>query len=170
MQGGAVDSGVEPEVVDADRDLARFACFVRGRMTARQRCVRAPGRAAVGWFIAVGCAAAALHLGVVVVLVGAWAMAPLAANVVGWLIAFGVSFAGHHYLTFAHHGAPLARAAGRFFFVSAAGFAVNEAAYAALLRWSPLRYDLGLALVLLAVAAATYWLGRHWAFLRIEAR
>jgi putative flippase GtrA len=153
VQHGVVDAGVQPEIVDARRDAAQRPAAMRQ----------------VGWFIAVGCAAGAVHLGCVMLLVAAGGVPPLAANVGAWLVAFGVSFAGHHRLTFRRHGAPVGAAARRFFVVSAAGFAVNEAAYAVLLRWSGLRYDIGLALVLVAVAAATYWLGRHWAFLRSAA-
>lgn len=127
---------------------------------------RGKARGRIGWFIVVGGAAAAVHLGCVVALVSRFGAPPLAANVAGWLIAFGVSFAGHHRLSFRGHGTGLGGAAGRFFLVSAAGFGVNEIAYALLLRWSGLRYDLGLALVLAAVAAATYVLSRRWAFLR----
>ena len=93
---------------------------------------------------------------------GGWL--PLWANVVGWLVAFTVSFSGHHRWTFRDHGTPVARSALRFFAVSAGGFAVNETAYALLLHWSNLRYDLVLAAVLIAVAGLTYLLGRHWAF------
>ena len=87
-----------------------------------------------------------------------------AANVVGWLVAFCVSFAGHYRLTFRHQRAPLLRAAGRFFMVSALGFAINEAAYAALLRLTTIRYDVLLALVLVGIAGMTFILGRYWAF------
>ncbi|GAA0777239.1 hypothetical protein GCM10009108_12610 [Castellaniella ginsengisoli] len=91
-------------------------------------------------------------------------LAPLAANVVGWLVAFGVSFAGHYRLTFRHQHAPLVRAASRFFLVSALGFAVNEAAYATLLHLTAIRYDVLLALVLIGIAGMTFILGRYWAF------
>jgi putative flippase GtrA len=117
------------------------------------------------WFVAVGCAAALTHLGVVVVLVSRHGQLPLAANVVGWLAAFIVSFAGHWLLTFRSQQAPLWRAARRFFGVSAAGFAANEFAYALLLQWSSWRYDLVLALVLVGVAVITYLLSSRWAFL-----
>jgi putative flippase GtrA len=116
-------------------------------------------------FIAVGCIAAAVHLGVVVLLVSGMGLPPLAANVVGWLVAFCFSLTGHWLLTFRSQRSPLWRAARRFFAVSAAGFAANELAYAALLRWSGLRYDLVLALVLVAVAVITYLLSSRWAFL-----
>jgi putative flippase GtrA len=111
-----------------------------------------------------------VHWAVVVALVGHGGWRPLLANVVGWLVAFTVSFAGHHRLTFRDRGSPVRDAAARFFIVSAAGFAVNEAAYAILLGWSSLRYDLLLAVVLLAVAVLTYWLSRHWVFLRSPGR
>jgi putative flippase GtrA len=115
-------------------------------------------------FVAVGCAAALTHLGVVVLLVSRHGQLPLAANVVGWLIAFCVSFAGHWLLTFRSQQAPLWQAARRFFSISAAGFATNELAYAVLLQWSSWRYDFVLALVLVGVAVITYLLSSRWAF------
>ena len=128
-----------------------------------------PDRLRIARFIGVGCVAAAVHWSVVVGLVSALHWRPLAANVIGWIIAFAVSFCGHHLLTFRGHGVHWPLAAGRFFLVSAAGFAINECAYAALLGWTGLRYDLLLAAVLAAVAVLTYLLGRHWAFLRSPA-
>jgi putative flippase GtrA len=116
-------------------------------------------------FIAVGGAAALTHLGVVVVLVSRHGQLPLAANVLGWLVAFIVSFAGHWVLTFRSRQAPLWRAVRRFFGVSATGFAANEIAYALVLQWSSLRYDVILALVLVGVAGITYLLSSRWAFL-----
>lgn len=116
-------------------------------------------------FIAVGCVAAAVHLGVVMLLVGGMGWPPLAANVLGWLVAFTFSFAGHWLLTFRSQQAPWWRAARRFFAVSAAGFGVNELAYALLLRFSGVRYDILLAFVLVAVAVMTYLVSSRWAFL-----
>jgi len=121
----------------------------------------------IGWFVLVGCAAAAVHWSVVVLLVEHGAWRPLAANVVGWLTAFLVSFGGHHRLTFRAHGTPLLRAMMRFFALSAGGFAVNEAVYALLLGLGRgAGYQWILALVLVGVAGLTYWLSRRWAFLR----
>lgn len=117
-------------------------------------------------FVAVGSTAAAVHFGVVVLAVESRAATPLAANVVGWLVAFVVSFAGQHRLTFGDRSAPMLRAVRRFFAISAAGFAVNEAAYAVLLHVSAIRYDVALALVLVGVAVMTYVLSSRWAFLR----
>jgi putative flippase GtrA len=120
----------------------------------------------LGWFVAVGAAAAAVHFGVVVLLVELGGWRPLLANPLGWLVAFGVSFVGHHRLTFADSGARIGRAALRFFAISAAGFVVNEAAYAALLDHGALGYRLALGAVLVAVAGFTYAAGRRWAFAR----
>lgn len=118
----------------------------------------------IGWFVIVGCAAAATHWLVAIACVSLGGLAPLLANVVGWLVAFLVSFAGHYHLTFRAQHAPLWQAARRFFMVSALGFGVNEAAYAMLLHYTSLPYDLLLAMVLVGVAGMTFILGRWWAF------
>ena len=118
----------------------------------------------IGWFIAVGSAAATVHLAMVVGLVRWAGWAPEVANVAGWLTAFACSFCGHHLTTFSDAGAPMGRAARRFFAVSALGFAANQVAYVLLLRLSGLRYDVALAVVLVGIAVMTYLLGRRWAF------
>jgi putative flippase GtrA len=120
----------------------------------------------VSWFIAVGCAAAATHWVVAVACVEVLRAAPLIANIVGWLVAFCVSFSGHYRLTFRHQAQAWHVAARRFFCVSAAGFAVNEIAYAWLLRRTTLRYDVLLALILVAIAVLTFLVSRFWAFRR----
>ncbi|MGA7180066.1 MAG: GtrA family protein [Thiobacillaceae bacterium] len=115
-------------------------------------------------FILVGSAAALTHFLTVVFIVEKLALVPLKANVLGWLCAFGVSYGGHYSLTFADHGAPVLRSAGRFFLLSAAGFVINESSYAILLYISPLPYYLLLALILVSVAVLTYLLSQRWAF------
>ena len=79
----------------------------------------------VSWFIVVGCAASLTHWVVAVGLVSLAGVTPLLANLVGWLIAFLVSFSGHYRLTFRHQQARLVPAAARFFMVSALGFCIN---------------------------------------------
>lgn len=119
----------------------------------------------IGWFIFVGCAAAAVHLGTVNLLVARFGWEPLFANVAAWLLAFCVSFSGHWHLTFPHSGAPMLRAVRRFFAISLAGFAINEALYAVLLRAMGERWYLViLFFVLLAVAVITWLLSSRWAF------
>jgi len=120
----------------------------------------------LGWFAIVGCAASLTHWLVVVAIVGLAALAPLAANIVGWLVAFCVSFCGHYRYTFRHHKAPVLRAARRFFLVSALGFGVNEISYAYLLHATTVRYDVLLAAILVAIAGMTFVLSRLWAFRR----
>lgn len=115
-------------------------------------------------FIVIGCAAAAVHLAVVRWLVGAQWLQPAAANVLGWLVAFIVSFSGHFYWTFAQQGTMLRQALPRFFLLSAAGFAVNELAYVLALRFVPWRYDVLLACVLVGVAVGTFVFSKLWAF------
>lgn len=116
-------------------------------------------------FVGVGSAAAAVHLGTVKMLVEALGWPPIASNVVGWGVAFVVSYLGHRSLTFSDQQAPRGQTLRRFFLVSATAFAVNELTYAALLAWTPLRYDVALFLVLVGVAVFTYLSSRHWAFL-----
>jgi putative flippase GtrA len=166
---------MQAEVVhgDAQRaamlsDFMRSPIHIRSVKVGIGRLLNAHGH--IAWFVLVGTAAAAVHWGVVVMLVEHAGWRPLLANVLGWLIAFSVSFSGHHRWTFRSHGAPLWRSALRFFAISAGGFSINEVVYALLLHWSGLRYDLVLGGVLVAVAGGTYLLSRHWAFKRNPAR
>ena len=115
-------------------------------------------------FIAVGCTAAAVHFAVVLVLVSFAHAAPLLANVGGWLLAFVVSFLGQWRFTFRASAAPGWRSLRRYLALSLVGFLANEAAYAALLHWTTLPYDVLLAIVLVAVAFGTYVLSAGWAF------
>jgi len=118
----------------------------------------------ISLFIAVGCAAAAAHWTVAVGCVELLGFPPLAANLVGWLIAFVVSFTGHYQLTFRHSQTPWTIAARRFFLISAVGFAINESAYALLLHTTDIPYDLLLGLILIGLAFATFIASRLWAF------
>lgn len=120
------------------------------------------------WFGAVGASAAAVHFCVVWWLVGSHQLPALVANVIGFLLAFGVSFFGHHRLSFAAQQAETRQALPRFAAVAVLGFVSNELAYALLLQLG-LEYRLALLLVLLGVAAMTWLLSRHWAFRRHSA-
>lgn len=111
-----------------------------------------------------GCLAAATHWTVVRLLVESRLAPPLLANVLGWLVAFGLSYTGHQRLTFAAQGASVRSSLPRFFLVSMGGFLINELAYAALMQAAWLRYDLALAVVLVAVAVLTFMASRWWAF------
>lgn len=116
------------------------------------------------WFIAVGGVATLVHVATVSLLVrwGGWP--PVLANVAGWFVAFGCSFAGHRQGTFAARAVDPAVAGRRFFIVSAAAFAANQLGYAMLIAFSPLRYDVAVAVTSLVVALGTYVLSSRWAF------
>lgn len=101
---------------------------------------------------------------VVVLLVSAHYLTPLVANLVGWLVAFAVSFTGHYQLTFRHQRGHIKDAVWRFFMLSALGFAINETSYAILLKQTRLPYEFLLAFILVAVAAFTFVASRLWAF------
>lgn len=116
-------------------------------------------------FIAVGTTAAAVHWGVVRAAVESMGLAPLSANVLGWMIAFVVSFSGHRLWTFgATTGVGTGQSLWRFALVSGVGFAVNEACYAAVLRAGGLRYDVALGVVLVGLAVGTFVVSRLWVF------
>jgi putative flippase GtrA len=116
-------------------------------------------------FIAVGSAAAFTHLAVVAAAVEALALHPLSANVIGFCVAFLVSFGGHARWTFPIAQEQLAGARLRFFVVALTGFAINQTAYAwALHIFGPDYYLPVLFAVLLGVAASTFLLSKLWAF------
>jgi putative flippase GtrA len=159
QQCGPVDSRIQANVVDADAD--RLCLHLRRR---QMRAGKAEYARRAARFVLVGSVAAAIHWIVAVVLVDHFALHPLAANLVGWLVAFLFSFSGHHRLTFRDANAPLWRSARRFLAISLGGLTVNESLFATLLHWSKVRYDVALASVLIFVAVLTYVLSRYWAF------
>lgn len=116
------------------------------------------------WFVIVGTSAAFVHWITVVTLVSIWDWPPLGANVIGWLVAFLVSFTGHYRLTFRQHNTQASQAMQRFFLLSGGGFAVNEIAYAILLESTELNYQWLLAGVLVGVAFLTFVISKFWAF------
>lgn len=116
------------------------------------------------WFGVVGVSAMAVHLASVALLLVPMGLSPLLANVVGFLLAFQVSHAGHRRLTFRRGDLPASRSRSRFFLVAVGSFLVNEALYALLLHYTGLDYRIALAIVLVAVAVLTYVAARQWAF------
>ncbi len=116
-------------------------------------------------FIAVGSAAALIHLTVVAFVVELLHLKPLAANVMGFIVAFLVSFGGHARWTFPISPQRYTAARTRFFAVACTGFVLNQAAYAeALHLFGPRTYLPALAAVLIGVAIATFLLSKLWAF------
>ena len=116
-------------------------------------------------FTAVGTTAAAINLAVVAIAVPL-GMSPLVANVVGFLLSFAWGFFGHSRWTFPAEGRDVPVALRRFAAVSVVGFALNEAAYAGMLRWTSLDYRLSLFLVILVLGGAKLLASKYWAFAR----
>ena len=116
------------------------------------------------WFLAVGGAAAATHM--VVFALAQGHMWPELANALGFVIAFGVSFAGHRLLSFKDAGTSVATSLRRFGITALAGFASNEIVFVVLLRGLGLPSLLALFLALVFAAGQTFVLSRFWAFRR----
>ena len=116
------------------------------------------------WFLTVGGAAAATHMGVFALTQG-W-LWPEVANALGFGIAFFVSFAGHRFLSFQDASTPLLTSLRRFAVTALAGFASNEAVFVLLLRGLGLPSLLALFLALVFAAGQTFVLSRFWAFRR----
>lgn len=98
------------------------------------------------------------------VLVALWQVPPLLANGLAFLIAFGVSYCGHAWLSFAEHQARTWASAARFFAVASLSFAVNETLYAIALQRLHWHYFWSQAAILVLVAVGTFTLSKFWAF------
>lgn len=116
------------------------------------------------WFLAVGGAASATHMGVFALT--QHLMLPELANALGFGIAFVVSFAGHRLLSFKDASTSVATSLQRFAITALAGFASNELVFMLLLRALGLPSLLALFLALLFAAGQTFVLSRFWAFRR----
>ena len=116
------------------------------------------------FFGIIGCAALATHLLSVMLCVSTFDIPPLSANVLGFLLAFQISYWGHYTWTFKGNESPHKVTMGRFFAVALLGFAVNEGMYAGLLHHTQLPYDIALIIVLFFVSLQTFTLSKLWAF------
>jgi putative flippase GtrA len=116
------------------------------------------------WFLVVGSAAAATHMGVFeLTKAHLW---PELANAAGFCVAFVVSFVGHRRLSFQDAGTSLWQSLRRFAATALAGFAANELMFVALLRGLQLPDWLALFFALVFASAQTFLLSRFWAFRR----
>ncbi len=126
---------------------------------------RHPLRRQLAGFFVVGCAAALTHLTVVTIMVEAFDWPPLAANVLGFAIAFFVSFSGHSQLTFPIGAARRHIARIRFFVVAVSSFILNQSLYALGLHVFGEKFYLPvLCFVILLVAVVTFVASKRWAF------
>ena len=93
-------------------------------------------------------------------------MAPLGANVVGFLLSFAWCFFGHARWTFPAEGREVGTALQRFAVVSLLSFALTQATYAAALEWTSVDYRLSLILVIQTLALGKLFASKYWAFAR----
>ena len=93
-------------------------------------------------------------------------MLPELANALGFVIAFGVSFAGHRGLSFKDATTSVRTSLGRFAVTALAGFASNELIFALLLRVGGLPALVALFVALVFAAGQTFLFSRFWAFRR----
>ena len=119
------------------------------------------------WFVLVGASAALTHMAVfTLVLFLVPTLWPEIANVVGFLVAFLVSFVGHRLLSFQDAGTGLMQSFLRFAATAVAGFMTNEAVFIVLFRVLGLSTWLALICGIVLSALQTFVLSRFWAFKR----
>jgi len=114
-------------------------------------------------FAVVGALATGAHFAILVLLVEAMRMAPVAASSVGALAGALVSYHLNYRHTFRsrqRHQVALPRFLG----VAILAFAVNALVLAALVRGARVPYLAAQAITTAAVMALTFTLGRRWAF------
>lgn len=118
----------------------------------------------ISTFAAVGITATATHY--LTALGAAQFVHPLVANAFGYCLAVGVSYGGHHRLTFRVHSAEADHAwrLPRFILVSLGAVSLSE-----LVLWTALESTdwplwLSQAAAISVVPPFTYLLGRHWVF------
>lgn len=114
-------------------------------------------------FALTGGAATLAHLAVAMLLIQL-DVQPLVGNAVAFAIAFLVSFLGHHWFTFAGHGAAASRTLPRFTVVAGVGFLGNEILLFLLLNTGALAPEAAVVLSTGCAAASTFMLSRRWAF------
>ncbi len=115
-------------------------------------------------FGTIGTAAAAVHMGVVALLVPL-GLQPLLANIIGFISAFNISYIGHRFWTFNNRATLThSRAITRFWAIAATSFAINELLFFLFLHYTTLPYLVALFLVLILVTPITFLLSRAWAF------
>lgn len=116
-------------------------------------------------FVAVGVAAAACHFVILTLCVSAFGFTPLWGNFIGFCGAFLVSFGGHRYLTFQTVSSRALRQMMRWAGTSVLAFMANQSVFAWMLSlWGNEHYRLLWFVVTLLIAAATFVIGKYWAF------
>lgn len=121
-------------------------------------------QSSISWFTVIGAVAAAVHYFVAVGVEFTQLTSPSKANVLGYLLAFPVSYWGHRKLSFAGHTASHQQAFPKFFTVALTGFLINQFMVINALHFTAMPFWLILAVVMIVVAICTYLLSYYWAF------
>ena len=114
-------------------------------------------------FGVVGLTAASVNFLLVVIFVETLHWRPLLANLLAFVIAYQVSFAGHNFWTFKSN---LSKKSVwcRFFLVAIISLALNEGLFYVFLHPFGLYYPIALLITLILVPPVTFVLGKYWAF------
>ncbi|KTD74707.1 GtrA family protein [Legionella waltersii] len=115
------------------------------------------------YYIIIGTSAAAVNILIVGLLVHFISISPLLANVLGFLIAFNVSYLGHKRYTFSNLDDQKELKLMHFFIVAASAGLLNEALYYLFLEYTSIHYLVSLTLVLVLVAVYNFVVSRFWA-------
>ncbi|WP_289035277.1 GtrA family protein [uncultured Roseibium sp.] len=117
-------------------------------------------------FAIVGGVATLTHSGVALLLLQSGLLPAFLANTGGFVIAFAVSFLGHHHWSFRteNSGAEAGRRMRRFFLLALAGFALNSSVLAGWLGLTSWPESLGILFSIAVVPALTFLGARLWAF------
>lgn len=114
-------------------------------------------------FGVVGTTAALIHFTVVVILVHGLFIAPLAANVFGYAVAFQMSYWGHRLWTFNGTVSTHREALPKLVIVQSLNFAANQTLFYFLLTLH-LPYQLALLITLAVLPMFTFVLNKLWVF------
>ncbi|WP_430514226.1 GtrA family protein [Pannonibacter phragmitetus] len=121
--------------------------------------------ATIARFGIVGVSAAVVHASVAVGLLELLHVPPMLSNIGGFLVAFIVSFTGHHAWSFrSADEVQTGQRMRRFFVLAAAGFVLNNGALAALLKFTQLPGAVGIIIAIFVVPPLTFLGARLWAF------
>jgi putative flippase GtrA len=122
----------------------------------------------LSWFTLVGTLAAMTHYGVAVSLEGFHLFGPAYANIMGFLLAFPVSYVGHAKWTFSGRIKRHTQSIPKFFLVALMGFLGNQGLTLSLLSLTPWPFWMVLAGVMIFIAILTYYLSHFWAFREVS--
>jgi putative flippase GtrA len=123
----------------------------------------------VSRFGLVGLIATVIHIVVVWRLIDMTPLPVLVANLVAFLTAFGVSFAGNYYWTFRNPGRP-GRTMRRFFLVSASAFGANTILLGVILNKGWLTPTVSAITAAAVIPLITFLASRLWCFRNGEGR